>query len=170
MEELIDLDLKHHNPPGSDELVEFMLLGDRQYMMSFMSAMSGSPGAPNQRSMSIAQISYDPTHPFHKRIKNAFGYVNSRRKKAGLSLDKWPIPIVARPRPVIPSRPSLGRVENLERRLVWSLNRREVCAARGVFKRYLRDGLIPFLVDSDGQASRQITTFNPASCEVLFKS
>ncbi|KKL27196.1 hypothetical protein LCGC14_2387570, partial [marine sediment metagenome] len=102
MEQLIDTDLQHHNPPSSDTIVELMLLGDRQYMSAMMtqtnaimSQMLKHPLLKPSHSigMSIAAISHDSTHPFHKRIKKAFGYANSRRKKAGLSLDKWPIPI-----------------------------------------------------------------------------
>ncbi len=164
MEEMIDADLKDKNPPSSGTLVELMLLGDKQYMTAMLRQPLSSRSAG--LSMSLAAISHNPTHPFYKRIANAFGYVNSRRKKAGLSLDKWPIIRVPMPQPI----PNFGRrVANPDFRLVWSLNRREVCAARGVFKRYVRDGLVPFSVGSDGQASRRITVFDPASCEVLFR-
>lgn len=158
MGSIIDADLKDKNPPSSDTIVELMLLGDTQYM----TAMLPFP----RRSMSIAAISHDPSHPFYKRVRNAFGYANSRRKKAGLPLDKWPILITT---PVSPI-PHFGqRAERVNRRLVWSLNRREVCAARGVFKRYLRDGLVPFLVGVDGAAtSEEMKVFDPTAEEVIF--
>ncbi len=170
MEVIIDADLRHRSPPSSETLVELMLLGDRQYMTSMLTGTTKHPllKSSHSRGMSLADISRDPTHPFHKRIKNAYGYANSRRKKAGLPLNKWPISIRA-PQPLpIPSFHH-RRVENPDRRLIWSLNRREVCAARGMFRRYTNDGLIPFKVGSDGSTCERVTVFDPASCEMLFK-
>ncbi len=169
MGKLIDADLKHLNPPSSDTIVELILLGDIAYMTAMLTNVTKHPllKSSHSRGMSIAAISHTPTHPFYKKISNAFGYANSRKKKAGLSLDRWPIPITA---PVSPPIPRFGqRAERVSRRLVWSLNRQEVCAARGMFKRYVRDGLVPFLVGLNGEALERVTTFDPASCEVLFK-
>ena len=170
MEAMIDVDLQHKNPPDSDTIVELMLLGDTQYM-SAMLLSTTSVVPSSQRGMSIAAISHDPTHPFYKRIKNAFGYANSRRKKAFLSLNKWPIPIPLYTMPKFTPatlKAAVGRSERRDRRLVWSLNHREVCAARGVFKQYVRKGLVPFSVDSNGEASKRITAFDPAAEEVIF--
>lgn len=144
----IDVELRSPNPPPGEMVATLYLLMDNDFMVEMLKSRGTRMGT-------VAGISHDPYHPLYSKVRRAFDWAQKRRKLAGFQPDPWPMRFVL---PVLK-----------DRRLTWSPVMEEIKDACRMYRRFIREGFRPFSVDSQGEPTIPVSSFDPQAGELIFR-